>query len=222
MTYNQLIKMTHSFTEDFMTEFGLDYESLDLSMLKTLPNYKQLEDYDDLFWRVSNEDVYVRIFSGTRKAVVNELKNMVNDFKETLKKLNKTEFKFTTQFDNADECKLLFYFLVANSFRNSINFGDIVNPYKIVSEFFDTYDFQHNCLGFTDVKSEFRESTSLRSLNYDYELFKQLTNDMLKEAKTLIDEVKVIDGIVSEINSCIIFPEGFKTEFIRVDYGFLA
>ena len=214
--------MTHSFTEEFMTSFGLDYESLDLSMLKTLPNYKQLEDYDDLFWRVSNEDVYVRIYSETRKAIVKELRNMVNDFKETLKKLNKTKIEFSTQFNNADECKLIFYLLVANSFRNSINFGDIVNPYKLVSTFFDTYEFKHDCLGYTHPKSEFQESTSLRSLNYDYELLKQLTNDMLKEAKTMIDEVKVIDEIVSEINSCFIFPEGFKTEFIRVDYGFLA
>jgi hypothetical protein len=38
----------------------------------------------------------------------------------------------------------------------------------------------------------------------------------------MIDEVKIIEELVSEINSCYIFPEGFKTEFIRVDYGFLA
>ena len=210
------------FTEEFMKSFGLDYESLDLSMLKSHPNYKQFEAYDDLFWSVSNEDDYLNTFSETRKSIVNELKNMVSDFKETLKKLNKTEFKFSTQFNNADECKLLFYFLVANSFRNSLNFGDIVNPNKLINTFFDTYEFKHNTLGYTHPKSEFQESTSLTWLNNDYELLKEVCNDMLKDAKTLIDEVKVIDEIVSEINSCIIFPEGFKTEFIRVDYGFLA
>ena len=214
--------MTHSFTEEFMTSFGLDYESLDLSMLKTLPDYKQLDDYDNLFWMVSNEELYVNTFSETRKAIVKQLKDIVDDFKETLKKLNKTKIEFSTQFNNADECKLIFYLLVANNFRNNINFGDIVNPYKLVSTFFDTYEFKHDCLGYTHQKSEFQESTKLWSLNNDYELLKELCNDMLKETKTMINEIKMIDEIVSEINSCFIFPEGFKTEFIRVDYGFLA
>lgn len=211
-----------SIIEDFMTQFGLDYDSLDLSMLKTLSNYKQLEDYDELFWNVSNQDMYVNDFSETRKAIVEELKNIVNDFKETLKKLNKTKFKFTTQFNNADECKLIFYLLVANNFRNSINFGDIISPYKLVSTFFSTYELKRGDLGYCESKSEFRESTSLLSMNNDYELLKQLSDSMLKETKLLIDEVKTIDEIVSQINSCFVFPKGFKTEFIRVDYGFLA
>jgi hypothetical protein len=112
--------------------------------------------------------------------------------------------------------------LVANNFRNNINFGDIINPYKLISTFFDTYEFQHNNLGYVDVKSEFEESTSLQSMNNDYELLKELTDDMLKRTKSMIDEIKIIEELVSQINSCYIFPEGFKTEFIRVDYGFLA
>ena len=205
-----------------MTSFGLDYESLDLSMLKSHPNYKKFEDYDTLFWSVSNEDKYVNTFQETRKAIVKELKDIVNDFKETLNKLNKTKIKFSTQFNNVDECKLLFYFLVANNFRNNINFGDIINPYKLVSTIFEKYEIKRGILNDWYVKSEFQESTSLQSMNNDYELCKELCDDMLKETKSMIDEVKIIDELVSQINSCFIFPEGFNPEFIRVDYGFLA
>ena len=211
-----------SFTEEFMTSFGLDYDSLDLSMLKSHPNYKQFENYDETFWNVSNQDKYVDTFSETRKAIVKELTDIFNDFKESLNKLNKTKIKFSTQFNNVDECKLLFYLLIANNFRNSINFGDIINPHKLIITFFEQYEVKRDVLGYCKPKSEFEESTSLQSMNNDYELLKELSDDMLKKAKSMIDEVKIIEELVSQINSCYIFPKGFITEFIRADYGFLA
>ena len=215
--------MTNSFmidSEELNTQ-EFDYECLDFSMLKSHPNYEQFEDYDRLFWEVSNEDKYLNIFQETRKAIVKELENIVNDCKETLKRLNKPKLELTVTFNNVDECVLHFYFLVANNFRNSINFSDIVNPYKLISTFFDKYDYHDSALDNCYPNSEFVSDTSLLAMNNDYELLKRICDDMLKNSKLLIDEVKKIDELVSQINTCFVLPDRYYTQCIRQDYGFL-